>query len=148
MQEEIPNPSPNFLINQTNTNDFIVPTRGVVDELPRPPATSRRTWDSLHFPSLYFFLSFTFYCGNVFRASTFSILQEKRKKKSALVRQQHSVISIPNKGLIHTHTHTHRRTYILLNFSLSMFVIDVVLAQWILKKNQKKNQPICFFDHY
>lgn len=107
MQEEIPNPSPNFLINQTNTNDFIVPTRGVVDELPRPPATSRRTWDSLHFPSLYFFLSFTFYCGNVFRASTFSILQEKRKKKKVHWSGNNIVLFLSLTKVWYTHTHTH-----------------------------------------
>ncbi|KAH9777387.1 Axial regulator YABBY 1 [Citrus sinensis] len=37
------------------------------------PSANQFHLDSLHFPSLYFFLSFTFYCGNVFRASTFSI---------------------------------------------------------------------------
>ncbi|KAL9433748.1 hypothetical protein AB3S75_028564 [Citrus x aurantiifolia] len=53
LREEIPNPSPNFLINQTNTNDFIVPTRGVVDELPRPPATSRPPEKRQRVPSAY-----------------------------------------------------------------------------------------------
>ena len=40
LQEEIPNPSPNFLINQNNGSDFTMPARGGVSELPRPPASS------------------------------------------------------------------------------------------------------------
>ncbi|KAJ6943284.1 hypothetical protein NC652_008915 [Populus alba x Populus x berolinensis] len=41
--DEIPNPTPNFLINQTNVNDFSVPVRGMADhELPRPPVINRR----------------------------------------------------------------------------------------------------------
>lgn len=42
LQEEIPNPSPNFLINQNNGSDFTMPARGGVGELPRPPAINRR----------------------------------------------------------------------------------------------------------
>ena len=42
LQEEIPNPSPNFLINQNNGSDFTMPARGGVSELPRPPAINRR----------------------------------------------------------------------------------------------------------
>lgn len=40
-QEDLPNPPPNFLMNQTIINDFSVPNR-VVDELPRPPVINRR----------------------------------------------------------------------------------------------------------
>ncbi|XP_040939417.1 protein YABBY 4 isoform X3 [Gossypium hirsutum] len=39
--EEISNPSPNILLNQGNTSDITLPTRGVVDELPRPPVINR-----------------------------------------------------------------------------------------------------------
>lgn len=43
MQEEIPNPSPNFLIDQTNSsNDFSVTSRTTPSELPRPPLINRR----------------------------------------------------------------------------------------------------------
>ncbi|RDX69022.1 Protein YABBY 5 [Mucuna pruriens] len=43
--EEIPNPSPNFLMNQTNlsaSNEFSMPARTAADELPRPPIINRR----------------------------------------------------------------------------------------------------------
>lgn len=87
------------------------------------PADVRET----HYTSLRFTSSFLshFIAGMFLELQHFQFCKKNEKEKSALVRQQHSVISIPNKGLIHTHTHT----YILLNFSLSMFVIDVVLAQ-------------------
>ena len=42
LQEEMPNPSPNFLMNQNNASDFTMPARGGVGELPRPPAINRR----------------------------------------------------------------------------------------------------------
>ena len=45
-QEEMPNPTPNFLINQTNATEFTMPPRGGVDELPRPPVINRR---EMHF---------------------------------------------------------------------------------------------------
>lgn len=53
--EEIPNPSPNFLINQTTANDFSVSARGGADELPRPPVINRR---EIHFYIFYFLLLF------------------------------------------------------------------------------------------
>nr|UFY86323.1 YABBY5 protein [Averrhoa carambola] len=53
VHEEIPNPAPNFLINQTNTNDFTMPTRSVVDELPRPPVTNRPPEKRQRVPSAY-----------------------------------------------------------------------------------------------
>ena len=41
--DQIPNPTPNFLINQTHVNDFSVTVRGMSDhELPRPPVINRR----------------------------------------------------------------------------------------------------------
>jgi hypothetical protein len=41
--DQIPNPTPNFLINQTHVNDFSVTVRGMADhELPRPPVIHRR----------------------------------------------------------------------------------------------------------
>ncbi|KAK3224852.1 hypothetical protein Dsin_004714 [Dipteronia sinensis] len=53
-EEIIPNPSPNFLMNQTNTNDFMtVPNRGVVDELPRPPVINRPPEKRQRVPSAY-----------------------------------------------------------------------------------------------
>lgn len=44
MQEEIPNSSPNYMINQANMiNDFSLSSRaGGFDEIPRPPAINRR----------------------------------------------------------------------------------------------------------
>lgn len=47
LQEEIPNPSSNFLINQTSMNDFGVQPRvgggaAGADELSRPPVINRR----------------------------------------------------------------------------------------------------------
>ncbi|KAJ0106224.1 hypothetical protein Patl1_18554 [Pistacia atlantica] len=53
LREEIPNPPPNFLINQTNTNDSSVPSRGVVDELPRPPVLNRPPEKRQRVPSAY-----------------------------------------------------------------------------------------------
>ncbi|EEF29807.1 Axial regulator YABBY1, putative [Ricinus communis] len=51
--DEIPNPSPNFLINQTNVNDFSIPTRGMTDELPRPPVINRPPEKRQRVPSAY-----------------------------------------------------------------------------------------------
>ncbi|KAL1333570.1 hypothetical protein HN51_062417 [Arachis hypogaea] len=52
--EEIPNPSPNFFMNQTNTpNEFSMPTRTVVDELPRPPIINRPPEKRQRVPSAY-----------------------------------------------------------------------------------------------
>ncbi|XP_031267772.1 axial regulator YABBY 1-like [Pistacia vera] len=53
LREEIPNPPPNFLINQTNTNDSSVSSRGVVDELPRPPVLNRPPEKRQRVPSAY-----------------------------------------------------------------------------------------------
>ncbi|KAH7549581.1 hypothetical protein JRO89_XS13G0052300 [Xanthoceras sorbifolium] len=53
LAEEIPNPSPNFVMNQTNTNDFTVPNRGVIDELPRPPVINRPPEKRQRVPSAY-----------------------------------------------------------------------------------------------
>ncbi|KAK4557944.1 hypothetical protein RGQ29_007615 [Quercus rubra] len=51
--EEIPNPSPNFLINQNNGSDFTMPARGGVGELPRPPAINRPPEKRQRVPSAY-----------------------------------------------------------------------------------------------
>ncbi|XP_030948440.1 protein YABBY 4-like [Quercus robur] len=51
--EEIPNPSPNFLINQNNGSDFTMPARGGVSELPRPPAINRPPEKRQRVPSAY-----------------------------------------------------------------------------------------------
>ncbi|XP_020227262.1 protein YABBY 4 isoform X1 [Cajanus cajan] len=55
--EEIPNPSPNFLMNQqTNlsaTNEFSMPARTVADELPRPPIINRPPEKRQRVPSAY-----------------------------------------------------------------------------------------------
>ncbi|KAK7855609.1 protein YABBY 4 [Quercus suber] len=51
--EEIPNPSPNFLINQSNGSDFTMPARGGVSELPRPPAINRPPEKRQRVPSAY-----------------------------------------------------------------------------------------------
>ncbi|KAI5594891.1 hypothetical protein POPTR_003G112800v4 [Populus trichocarpa] len=52
--DEIPNPTPNFLINQTNVNDFSVPVRGMADhELPRPPVINRPPEKRQRVPSAY-----------------------------------------------------------------------------------------------
>ncbi|XWS38522.1 hypothetical protein CRYUN_Cryun19dG0138500 [Craigia yunnanensis] len=51
--EEFSNPSPNFLLNQTNTNDFTLPTCGVADELPRPPVINRPPGKRQRVPSAY-----------------------------------------------------------------------------------------------
>ncbi|KAJ9706824.1 hypothetical protein PVL29_002011 [Vitis rotundifolia] len=51
--EEIPNPSPNFLINQTTANDFSVSARGGADELPRPPVINRPPEKRQRVPSAY-----------------------------------------------------------------------------------------------
>ncbi|KAA8522265.1 hypothetical protein F0562_012938 [Nyssa sinensis] len=39
--EQIPNPTPNFLINHTNPNELALPARGL-DDLPRPPVLVNR----------------------------------------------------------------------------------------------------------
>ncbi|KAI4315290.1 hypothetical protein L6164_028116 [Bauhinia variegata] len=52
--EEMPNPSPNFLINQTNSlNDFSMPARTAADELPRPPVINRPPEKRQRVPSAY-----------------------------------------------------------------------------------------------
>ncbi|KAM7258171.1 hypothetical protein ACFE04_013912 [Oxalis oulophora] len=52
--ENIPNPAPNFLINQANTNhDFTMQTRSIVDDLPRPPITNRPPEKRQRVPSAY-----------------------------------------------------------------------------------------------
>ncbi|XP_062146968.1 protein YABBY 4-like isoform X1 [Alnus glutinosa] len=51
--EEIPNPTPNFLINQTNASEFTMPARGGVDELPRPPVINRPPEKRQRVPSAY-----------------------------------------------------------------------------------------------
>ncbi|KDP25628.1 hypothetical protein JCGZ_20784 [Jatropha curcas] len=52
--DEIPNQTPNFLINQTNVNNFSVPSRGVThDELPRPPVINRPPEKRQRVPSAY-----------------------------------------------------------------------------------------------
>ncbi|KAJ6933424.1 protein YABBY 4-like [Populus alba x Populus x berolinensis] len=52
--DEIPNPTPNFLINQTNVTDFSVPVRGMADhELPRPPVINRPPEKRQRVPSAY-----------------------------------------------------------------------------------------------
>ncbi|XP_028762673.1 axial regulator YABBY 1-like isoform X1 [Neltuma alba] len=52
--EAIPNPSPNFLINQTNSsNDFSMPSRTTADELPRPPLINRPPEKRQRVPSAY-----------------------------------------------------------------------------------------------
>lgn len=47
------NPSPNILLNQGNTSDITLPTRGVVDELPRPPVINRPPEKRQRVPSAY-----------------------------------------------------------------------------------------------
>lgn len=61
LQEEIPNPSPNFLINQTTANEFAVSARGGADELPRPPVINRREIHIYMIFSIYFLLLFQGY---------------------------------------------------------------------------------------
>ncbi|EXB54452.1 hypothetical protein L484_019011 [Morus notabilis] len=53
--EEIPNPTPNFLMNQTNMTDFAVPPRGVAHdhELSRPPVINRPPEKRQRVPSAY-----------------------------------------------------------------------------------------------
>ncbi|PQQ18441.1 protein YABBY 4 [Prunus yedoensis var. nudiflora] len=53
LAEEIPNPAPNFLMNQTSVNDFAVRPRGGADELPRPPAITRPPEKRQRVPSAY-----------------------------------------------------------------------------------------------
>ncbi|KAJ8767684.1 hypothetical protein K2173_018242 [Erythroxylum novogranatense] len=64
-QDDIPNPSPNFLINQTTASDLGDQARRVANELPRQPAINRReTIDILllfffsHIASVFFSFSF------------------------------------------------------------------------------------------
>ncbi|XP_059657472.1 axial regulator YABBY 1-like isoform X1 [Cornus florida] len=52
--EEMPSPTPNFLMNQTNPNDFAMPARGGHhDELPRPPAINKPPEKRQRVPSAY-----------------------------------------------------------------------------------------------
>ncbi|XVE57715.1 hypothetical protein DITRI_Ditri04bG0111600 [Diplodiscus trichospermus] len=53
LQEEISSPSPNFFLNQTNTNDCTLHTRGVADGLPRPPVINRPPEKRQRVPSAY-----------------------------------------------------------------------------------------------
>ncbi|KAG5228512.1 protein YABBY [Salix suchowensis] len=51
---QIPNPTPNFLINQTNVNDFSLTVRGMASpELPRPPVMNRPPEKRQRVPSAY-----------------------------------------------------------------------------------------------
>ncbi|GMJ00396.1 FILAMENTOUS FLOWER, ABNORMAL FLORAL ORGANS, YABBY1 [Hibiscus trionum] len=51
--EEISNTSPNVLMNQATTSDITLPTRGVADELPRPPFINRPPEKRQRVPSAY-----------------------------------------------------------------------------------------------
>ncbi|XAR70427.1 hypothetical protein NMG60_11027273 [Bertholletia excelsa] len=51
--EEIPNPTPNFLINQANFSNFGLPAQGGHDELPRPPVVNRPPEKRQRVPSAY-----------------------------------------------------------------------------------------------
>ncbi|XP_022156472.1 axial regulator YABBY 5-like [Momordica charantia] len=52
--ENIPTPNSNFLINQfAATNNFGMPSRGVTDELPRPPVINRPPEKRQRVPSAY-----------------------------------------------------------------------------------------------
>ncbi|XP_022969878.1 axial regulator YABBY 5-like [Cucurbita maxima] len=52
--ENIPTPNPNYLINQfAATNNFGTPSRGVIDELPRPPVINRPPEKRQRVPSAY-----------------------------------------------------------------------------------------------
>ncbi|GMN32655.1 hypothetical protein TIFTF001_003778 [Ficus carica] len=56
LPEEIPNPAPNFLMNQTSMTDFAVPPRGVTHdhhELSRPPVINRPPEKRQRVPSAY-----------------------------------------------------------------------------------------------
>ncbi|KAG6634265.1 protein YABBY 4-like [Carya illinoinensis] len=54
LEDQIPNPTPNFLINQSNASDFTMPARGgVVDELPRPPTINKPPEKRQRVPSAY-----------------------------------------------------------------------------------------------
>ncbi|XP_022732637.1 axial regulator YABBY 1-like isoform X2 [Durio zibethinus] len=51
--EEISNPSPNILVNQTNTTDFTLSTRGAADGVPKPPVINRPPEKRQRVPSAY-----------------------------------------------------------------------------------------------
>ncbi|XP_021901943.1 protein YABBY 4-like isoform X2 [Carica papaya] len=51
--DEIQTPNPNFLTTQTNMNDFTIPSRGMADELPRPPVINRPPEKRQRVPSAY-----------------------------------------------------------------------------------------------
>ncbi|KAI7993272.1 Axial regulator YABBY 1 [Camellia lanceoleosa] len=51
--QEIPSPTQNFLINETNSTDFGVLLRGGLDELPMPPVINRPPEKRQRVPSAY-----------------------------------------------------------------------------------------------
>ncbi|XP_011018257.1 PREDICTED: protein YABBY 4-like [Populus euphratica] len=54
LDDQIPNPTPSFLMNQTHVNDFSVTVRGMADrELPRPPVINRPPEKRQRVPSAY-----------------------------------------------------------------------------------------------
>ncbi|XP_060207277.1 protein YABBY 4-like [Lycium barbarum] len=51
--EEITNATPNFLMNQSNSADFVLPARPGFDDLPRPPVINRPPEKRQRVPSAY-----------------------------------------------------------------------------------------------
>ncbi|KAK4365234.1 hypothetical protein RND71_016592 [Anisodus tanguticus] len=51
--EEITNSTPNFLMNQSNSTDFVLPARPGFDDLPRPPVINRPPEKRQRVPSAY-----------------------------------------------------------------------------------------------
>ncbi|KAL7182818.1 hypothetical protein ACSBR1_041483 [Camellia fascicularis] len=88
--QEIPSPTQNFLINETNSTDFGVLLRGGLDELPRPPVINRREIHSIFFCfvskkilvrvlCLFFQIKISF--ESIFNISLcFSLRQSKKRK--------------------------------------------------------------------
>ncbi|KAL7165141.1 hypothetical protein ACSBR2_040921 [Camellia fascicularis] len=90
LHQEIPSPTQNFLINETNSTDFGVLLRGGLDELPRPPVINRREIHSIFFCfvskkilvrvlCLFFQIKISF--ESIFNISLcFSLRQSKKRK--------------------------------------------------------------------
>ncbi|KAJ8526805.1 hypothetical protein K7X08_029282 [Anisodus acutangulus] len=51
--EEITNATPNFLMNRSNSTDFVLPARPGFDDLPRPPVINRPPEKRQRVPSAY-----------------------------------------------------------------------------------------------
>lgn len=143
LQEEIPNPPPNFLISQTNTHDFSIPSREVVDELPRPQVLNRREIRYIFYSFLLVSFNFFIYFS-VFVDFINSQVRENSCLQSvfAMSPTQEVLWSI---SLCPSCLSTLFDRLIILHF---LYVQYTTLCQRIKKRNRKRNHTSAFLAHY